>query len=135
MIGLIIQWIVACGVVFGGLAVAWRATQRRGMWGGTSPHLRQLAALSLGPRRGLIVVKVGGSTLLLAFHEHGMSALGPVADWPVETDVSNFQSPAVRDFAPRFSRGSDWAQRMVERWATGALLDRRRHHKASHEAR
>lgn len=117
MVGLVIQWIVACGIVFGGLAVAWRAAQRVGRRGGPSPHLRQLAALSLGPRRGLVVVKAGGSTVLVGFHEHGMTALGPVTDWPADAVASTpSNNAAVTPDNQRPGHSGDWLQRALAHW-------------------
>ncbi len=100
--GLILRWIVACFLVFGGLAVAWRSVRHVGIPGGASPHLKRLASLSLGPRRGLVVVRAGGTTLLVGVHEHGMTPLGPVDNWPDDAEPGSTAAP--------IAWGAVWAQ-------------------------
>ena len=82
---IVVRWLIACAVIFGGLAWATRVVRRMvPAGGGGRGPLARLGAVALGPRRALVVVKVGDDIHGFLFHEHGVLDLGPVAGWPAE---------------------------------------------------
>lgn len=82
---IVVRWLIACAVTFGGLAWATRLVRRVvPAGGGSRGPLARLGALSLGPRRALVVIKVGDDIRGFLFHEHGVLDTGPVTGWPAE---------------------------------------------------
>ena len=75
------------------LALAWLARRMPGLGGGTTPGLRLVGSLSLGPRERVAVVEVGGTQLLLGIAHGGIRALHTLAEPLPE------RAPAASPFA------------------------------------
>lgn len=109
---LVLRWLMACGLVFGGLAWAARFVRRMVPGGAESRDpLARLGSLSLGPRRTLLVIKIGGEVRALLFHEHGVLDMGLVSDWPQHPER------ALPDGSPGPGEG---AGTRATAWVTGA---------------
>lgn len=114
---IIFRWLFACAVVFAGLWAASRAIRRPGVHRASVVAVERLGAVSLGPRRALVAVRLGSEVRGLVLHEHGVTDLGLVTGWPEGRAVADAPSgaseaPSLRHWLPFGEGHLDWLERL-----------------------